>query len=144
MNQRTCIVVLPNVESQLVLETAHELLAGGGFPKHVRELITRDRVIFFSEHLDLWSMWDTFDRFLRPRNQVQLFNGGSSMLYAISLERLTIRQTARDLEESLFRSLLIAAKTYDRRDRDGFLFVLREVFCHVRDETPGALPGLSG
>ena len=105
------------------------MLAEGSVVDYFQSLIASDGVLFYSDHLDLWSMGDSFDRCLRPKSQLRYFEAGSSQLYAIPRDLLRLRASPRNEEERLFRAVLQSAKSIYRPDASGaFLFVLRQVF----------------
>ncbi len=128
MKQRILISVLPKDESLSLLNAAPQLLESSSVENHIRSLIERNQVVFFSEHLDLWSMGDSFDRFLRPKKHLRSLAAESSQLYAIPRENLRFHPPARNDEEQLLRDLLGHAKRAYRRTAPGaYLFVLRTV-----------------
>ena len=83
--------------------------------------------MFYNEHLDLWSMGDSFDRFLRPRKHVRFFEHESCQLHAIARDRLRLRAVARDDEERLLRDVLDHAKRMYQGGSGCYLFLLRRV-----------------
>jgi hypothetical protein len=135
VKQRILISVLPIDASKSLLDAARQRLESGSLGEHIRSLIERNQVIFYCEHLDLWSMGDTFERFLRPKKHLLSFSAHSSILYAIPRERLRLSAPARDAEEQLLRDLLGRAKrAYQRTVPGSFLFVLRTVFGASGDD----------
>ena len=123
MTQRIFITVIPSAAGECLLANAQKLLAEGLVVAYVHSLIDSQGVHFYSDHLDLWSMGDSFDRFLRPRSRVQYFDGGSSQLYAIRCDLLRTPAAPRDEEERLLRTLICGAKAFYRRTEVG-LFCL--------------------
>ena len=129
MKQRIFIAVVPGAAAQHLLGCAPRMLAEGTVVDYFEQLISSDRLLFYSNHLDFWSMGDSFNRFLRPRSKLETFTGASSQLFAIRRALLQLRAAARDDEERLFRELLRSAKSiYRQPPSESFLFVLRQVF----------------
>lgn len=129
VRQRILIAVLPKTASKALLDSAQRLLEVGSIVRFIDSLVERDAAIFYSQHLDLWSMGDSFERLLRPKSKLRRFDHGSFQLYAIPRESLRFRLPARDKEEELFRDVLRHAKSiYRRVSPDAYLFVLRRVF----------------
>jgi hypothetical protein len=56
VKQRILISVLPIDASKFLLDAARQRLQSGSLGEHIRSLIERNQVIFYCEHLDLWSM----------------------------------------------------------------------------------------
>jgi hypothetical protein len=129
MKQHIVIAVVSDAPAKHLFDRAHEMLAGGLVDAYFKSLTCSDDILFYSQHLDLWSMGDSFERLLRPKSRLQYFDGGSSQLYAIRRDVLQLRASPRDEEERLLRTLLLSAKSFQRRTaREAFLFVLRSVF----------------
>jgi hypothetical protein len=128
VKQRILIIVLEKDPGEDLIRSAAELLQNGSIDEYLQSFITTDQAIFFSEHLDVWSMGDSFDRFLRPKKHVRTISAGSRELYAIPRERLRLGLSARNEEEDLLRDLLGHAKRlYRRVAPDAHLFLLRSV-----------------
>lgn len=135
MKQRILISVLPPQAGKSLLDAAPQYLESGIVGDYIRSLIERDQVVFYSEHLDLWSMGDSFERFLRPKKHLRFFSAHSSILYAIPRKCLSLGVTARDADEQLLRDLLRHARNaYRKVVPDAYLFVLRNVFGASGDE----------
>jgi hypothetical protein len=142
MKQRIFITVIPGASAEHLLDRAAKMLAEGSVIDYFHSLIASDGVLFYSDHLDLWSMGDSFDRFLRPKSQLRYFDARSSQLYAIRRRLLQLRASPRNDEERLFRAILQSAKSiYRRAAPEPFLFVLRQVFGASGDIGPGSRPG---
>jgi len=129
MTQRIFITVIPGAPGEHLLANAQKMLTERSVVPYVQSLIDSQGVRFYSDHLDLWSMGDSFDRFLRPKSRVQYFDGGSSQLYAIRCDLLRTPVAPRDEEEQLLRTLICGAKAFRKpSEATAFLFVLRQVF----------------
>ena len=134
MKQRIVITVVSVAAAEHLLDNADKMLAVGSVHGYFDSLTASDNVLFYSDHLDLWSMGDSFDRFLRPKSRLRYFDYGSSQLYAIRRDLLRFRVSPRNDEERLFRTLLQSAKSiYRQAGSEPVLFVLRQVFDVSRD-----------
>ena len=141
MTQRIFITVIAGPPGEHLLANGQKMLAEGSVITYVHSLIDSQDVHFYSDHLDLWSMGDSFDRFLRPRTRVQYFDGGSSHLYAIRCDLLRTPPEPRDEEERLLRTLICGAKAFYRRaEPAALLFVLRQVFTSFHETLSFAQP----
>lgn len=128
MKQHIFISVIPGAPALHLLDCAQTMLAENSVTNYFQSLIASNGVLFYSEHLDLWSMGDSFNRFLRPKKHLRYFDEGGSQLYGIRRDLLQLRAPARDDEERLLRGLLKSAKSiYKRADSEAYLFVLRQV-----------------
>lgn len=137
MKQRIFISVIPGAPALHLLDCAQTMLAEGSVTDYLQSLIASDGLLFYSEHLDLWSMGDSFNRFLRPKSRLLYFDGGGSQLYAIRRDLLQLRAAPRDDEERLLRGLLQSAKSISRRaEAEAYLFVLRQIFGLSGDQPP--------
>jgi hypothetical protein len=141
MKQRIFITVIPGAPGEHLLDCAQEMLAEGSVVDYIQSLIDSDSVLFYSDHLDLWSMGDSFDRFLRPKSRLRYFVAGSSELYAIRRDILQLRAAPRDDEERMLRALLYSAKSiYKSATLDTLMFVLRQVFKASGDTSLDSQP----
>jgi hypothetical protein len=135
VKQRVLISVLRSNAGKSLLNAAPRLLESGSVGNHICSLIERGHLVFYSEHLDLWSMGDSFERFLRPKKHLRSFSAHSSILYAIPREYLRLSAPVRDEDEQLLRDLLGHAKRANQRTVPGaYLFVLRTVFGASGDD----------
>ena len=129
MKQSVLITVLPAKESKALVEAISQHLDRRTVEVFIRSLVDRDRVVFHSEHLDLWSMGDSFELLLRPKKYLRCFSADSTILYTIPRDRLRLSAPARDDEERLLRDLLRHAKSlYRKAAPDAAIFVMRSVF----------------
>lgn len=134
MTQRIFITVISGAPAEQLLANAQKMLAEKSVVAYVHSLIDSQGIHFYSDHLDLWSMGDSFDRFLRPRSRVQYFDGRSSQLYAIRCDLLRSPAAPRNEEERLLRTLICGAKAFYRHtEAASFLFVLRQVFTSFQE-----------
>ena len=115
------------------------MLKEGSVVEYVHSLIDSGGIRFYSDHLDLWSMGDSFERFIRPKSRVRFFAHGSFQLYAIRCDLLRTPPASRDDEEYLLRTLLRGARAFSKHsDSAPFLFVLRQVFNLFQETSPSA------
>lgn len=127
MKQRVVITVLPADRAAELLSTVQQRLIDHSLLPRIESLMQTEEVLFFSDHLDLWSMGDTFDRLLRPKAKLHVFRHQSDVLYAIPRRSLVFRHKPRDFEEFLLCDLLRFAKTNNWVTPDSWLFLLRRV-----------------
>jgi hypothetical protein len=137
VTQRVMIAALSRDTGEQLLRNAERMLSDASFGAHIESLIDANRVLFYSEHLDVWSMGDSFERFLRPTSKVTLFAHGSEQLYALPRRLLTLRPRPRGCEERLLRDLLRLAKSqYAGVAPDAWIFVWRRA-VHISREPIG-------
>jgi hypothetical protein len=128
VKQRVSIAVVPSEAAHYLLKRAKKMLSEDSVTDYFDSLIVANAILFHSNHLDLWSMGDSFDRFLRPKSQVHFIDGGMSQLYAIPRDRIALRAAARNDDERLLQVLLQSAKSSYRDIPGAFIFLLRQVF----------------
>lgn len=128
MKQRIVIVVLTGAAAELLLQSRGSYTDGEALHHSLVARLGGEDVIYYSEHLDLWSMGDSLDRFLRPRSACLSEEIGADWLYAIPRRRLRLSAKPRNEEERLLLTFLQAAKSmYPNSDPDACLLVLRRV-----------------
>jgi len=129
MKQRIFITVVAGTPAEHLLDHAQRMLSEGSVLDYLQSLIASNNVLFYSDHLDLRSMGDSFDRFLRPKSRLRYFEAGSAELYAIRRDLLHLRALPRDDEERIFHALLQSVKSiYKQAAPEAFLFILRQIF----------------
>jgi hypothetical protein len=134
VTQRIFITAIPGANGTHLLENAQAMIERRSVIDYVHSLIDTGGLSFYSDHLDLWSMADSFDRLLRPKRHLRYFDGGSSQLYAIDCGLLRTPPTPRDEEERMLRTLICGAKALHKRaDVPVILFVFRQVFTSFRE-----------
>ena len=129
MQQTITIFVACGREGEALFDEADSRLTKHGFEWDRDYLIKDGQIAFWSVHLDLWSMGDTFDRFLSSQFGLVRSAVGSHQLYAIRRDGLTISETARNEEEGRLLSVLQHAKNaYIEATAESYLFLIRTVF----------------
>jgi len=137
MQQFVTIFVICGSEGKKLFDEANSLLSANGFKWDRESLIQGGHLAFWSSHLDLWSMGDTFDRFLATQEGVVRSAFSSHQLYAMRRDRSAFSMTARNEEEERFLSQLNHAKNaYKQVAIESYLFVIRTVFDGTKGFNP--------
>ena len=129
MFQKVVIAVLCDEAGKELYENCADFFDFDKFKIRADEAFLQNQLLFYNEHLDAWSMGDSFDRFLYPKSKLRSLSGGCSTIYAINRRHLKLQHAPRDEEERFLKSTLASARRfYWRASSDSYLFMLRKVF----------------
>jgi len=129
MQQRISIFVVCDSSGREIFATMEDRISSEGFSFDEEELLKKSHLAFSATYLDLWSIRDSFERFLFPRKKVRHFTKGMTLVWAIRREDLVVRNSPRNEEEIVFRTFLMAAKNmYKAATTESYLFVVRTVW----------------
>ena len=130
MQQTVTLIVACNAPGRELFRTAKRRLSPTGFTFDPVPLLKGSQLAFYLTYLDVWSMCQSFEKFLYPRSEVKYYEKGSTMLWAIRREKLRLRNKPMNEEEAIFLSMLQHARqTYRRATDESYLFIVRSVFA---------------
>jgi len=130
MQQTVTLIVVCGSSGRKLFASAQKLLTASGFRFDPEPLRQKSHLAFYMTYLDVWSMGNTFERFLYPKKEVRKYESGVSSLWAIRREKLSLRNTARNEEERRLKECLSQARSAYRQATDeSYLFMYRSVIC---------------
>jgi len=130
MQQTVTLIVVCNAPGRELFRTAKRRLFPTGFTFDPVPLLKGSQLAFYLTYIDVWSMGDSFEKFLYPKSEVKYHENGRTMLWAVRREKLRLRSKPRSVEQATLFSLLQHAKnTYRRATDESYLFMVRSVFA---------------
>ena len=129
MQQLITIFVLCGESGRKLFEESDSRLSEEGFDWNRDQMIQYGQLAYWSRLLDMWSMGDSFDRFLHPEGGLRMINSGSHQLVCCRREDVRIKGKARNEEEIRLKQVLKQAKeAYQGTTDESYLFQPRSVF----------------
>jgi hypothetical protein len=129
MQQRVSIIVACNSSGRNLVETAESRITSAGFDFDPLSFTDKSHLAFYVSYIDVWSMGDTFHRFLYPKKEIKFISKDSTQIWIIDRSRLHIRNKPRNEEEQFLHSLLLQAKNfYKMKNVNFYFFLVRSVF----------------
>lgn len=126
MQQFVTIFVLCGEPGRQLFEESVSRLSEKGFDWNRDQMIQNGQLAYWARLLDVWSMGDSFDRFLQPEGELRRINAGSHQLVCCRRENVRIEGEARNEEEErLLQVLRQARKAYQSATNESYLFQLR-------------------
>jgi hypothetical protein len=100
-----------------------------GFDWNRQQMIQDGRLAYWCSFLDLWSMGDSFGRFLGPENELRTASAGPHQLVCCRRENVRIAGEARNQEEERLKQILLQARdAYPSSTEESYLFQIRSAF----------------
>jgi hypothetical protein len=128
MQQHVSLIVACDSSGRTLAKTIRERITSNGFEFDPVPLMNESHLAFYHSYVDLWSMRDTFDRFIYPKNALTLVEAYSTQVWTIPRAKMRIRNKARNTEEEILRSLLCYAKDiYKTSEADFYFFLIRSI-----------------
>ena len=124
MQQRVSLIVACNSSGKNLATTIRDRITPSGFDFDPVPLMNQSHLAFYHTYIDLWSMGDTFDRFLYPKTSLTMVEAHSTQVWTILRAEMRIRNKPRNAEEEILRSLLVCAKDIYKTPTDDFYFFL--------------------
>jgi hypothetical protein len=129
MQQLVTIFVLSGDEGRQLFDESESRLTTSGFDWDRDRMIQNGQLAYWCSILDVWSMGDSFDRFLAPESEVRAFCAGSHQLVCCRRESVAIKGVARNEEEERLKQVLQQAKdAYQSASDESYLFQIRSCF----------------
>ena len=129
MQQFVTIFVLCGVEGRQIFDESESRLTPRGFDWDRDRMIQSGQLAYWCSLLDVWSMGDSFDRFLGPESEVRAFCEGSHQLVCCRRESVIIKGVGRNEEEERLQQVLQQAKyAYQSASDESYLFQIRSCF----------------
>jgi hypothetical protein len=139
MQQFITIFVLCGESGRLLFEESDSRLSEKGFDWNRDQMIQNGQLAYWARLLDVWSMGDSFDRFLQPEGGLRMINSGSHQLVCCRREKVRIKGKPRNEEEKRFKQVLKQAKeAYQGATNESYIFQLRSVFAASEGFNPEA------
>lgn len=145
MEQFVTIFVICGRAGRDLFDQAETWLTSKGMNWDRDAMIAAGQLAYWSQHLDLWSMGDSFDKFIHSPDK-RAFSSGSHRLICCRREGSEVRGKATNEEEQRLKgNLLQALRAYAEASTESYLFQLRSVFDASKGFNPNApsspLPG---
>ena len=129
MQQFVTIFVLCGEQGRQLFGESESRLTANGFDWDRDRAIQSGQVAYWCTLLDVWSMGDSFDRFLGPENEVRTFRAGSHQLVCCRREKVSIEGECRNEEEERLKQVLQQARdAYRSASEESYLFQIRSCF----------------
>ena len=129
MQQFVTIFVLVGESGRVLYDDSEARLSRRGLDWDRGEAIRNGQLAFWINFLDLWSMGDSFDRFLCPSSELKKADAGPHQLICGRRENIKVGNKPRNEEEvRLFAFLSQAIEAYRKATCESYLFQLRSVF----------------
>lgn len=129
MQQFVTILVLCGESGRQLFDEAEPRLTTNGFDWDRQQMIQGCQLAYWCSFLDVWSMGDSFDRFLGPENELRTASAGSHQLVCCRRENIRVEGKARNQEEERLKQILLQARDAYRSSTDeSYLFQIRSVF----------------
>ena len=137
MQQLVTIFVLCGTGGRQLFDESEARLTANGFDWDRDRMIQNGQLAYWCTLLDVWSMRDSFDRFLGPGNEVRTFRAGSQQLVCCRRENVRIEGESRNQEEERLKQVLQQARdAYRSASEESYLFQIRSCY----DASPGFNP----
>jgi hypothetical protein len=129
MQQFVTIFVLCGAAGRELFDESESRLSANGFEWERDRMIQNGQLAYWCTFLDVWSMGDSFDRFLGPENEVRKFRAGSQQLACCRRENVRIEGESRTQEEERLKQVLQQARdAYRSASEESYLFQIRSCF----------------
>lgn len=129
MQQFVTLLVVCEDSGRHVFETLEQRIRTEGFHVDLDPLLTKSHLAFHLRYLDVWSMGDSFERFLYPKKELVHHAVGATELWALRREKLAVRGTPENEEEKRLKEYLLQARQVCRRATDESYFIMvRTIF----------------
>jgi virulence-associated protein VapD len=133
MQQIVTIFVICGESGRQLFDDSQSTLTDAGFDWDRDLMIKNGQLAYWASLLDVWSMGDTFERFIKPAKNVRTVRVESRELVCCRREKIRIAGKPRNEEERRLKEILIQAKeAYEDATSESYLFQIRSVL-HTSD-----------
>ena len=138
MEQFVTVFVLCGRAGRELFEQVQSKLTCDGLQWDRDAMISVGQVAYWNHHLDLWSMGDSFDRFIKSHDTLSV-SSGAHQLICCGRESCEIEGEARTEEEARLKEILTQAiQAYGGAMNELYLFQIRSVFTASKGFNPVA------
>ena len=143
MEQFVTIFVICGRAGRDLFEQAETRLTSEGMNWDRDAMIAAGQLAYWSQQLDLWSMGDSFGKFIRSPEK-RAFSSGSHQLICCRREGSEVQGQAANEEEKRLKEILLQAfRAYHEASTESYLFLVRSVIDTSKGFNPNAQQGVA-